>query len=121
MEFSESSTDGSTSVEPQQTGPVLFKTAEHYMMYYKAILFNDQVIAQHVLDEGSPSAVRALGRQVKNFDDAVWKKNREKIVYNANMLKFGQNETLKKWLLETGDKQLVESSPKGMSCLLRFI
>ena len=33
------------------------------------------------------------------------------IIINGNILKFSQNKELKKFLLETGDKILVEASP----------
>ena len=54
---------------------------------------------------------RRLGREVRNFDLEVWKKNADRVVEDANYLKFSQNEDLKEVLLGTGDKVLVEASP----------
>jgi predicted NAD-dependent protein-ADP-ribosyltransferase YbiA (DUF1768 family) len=91
------------------------------MMYYKAVLFDDFVIAERILDIENPSAVRTLGRQVKNFDDAMWKKNREHIVYHANLLKFGTNPESRKWLLDTEGKEIIEASPSGVSLSSVFV
>ena len=47
---------------------------------------------------------------------------REDIVYRGNLAKFGQNEELRKALLETGDSVLVEASPldKGRALFNEF-
>jgi ribA/ribD-fused uncharacterized protein len=87
------------------------------MMLQKALLFSDFEIARKVLDVTSTgrkdmSSVKALGRKVKNFDDAVWNKHREQIVLCGNLLKFTQNEELKEKLLATGEKMIVEASPR---------
>lgn len=84
------------------------------MMYGKAILFGDAAIAQKILATSSPAEQKKLGRQVKNFDDAVWERERETIVQEGNYYKFtaAVEETdrrmLKTLLLGTGDKELVE-------------
>jgi len=40
-----------------------FPTSEHYMMYCKAILFNDEVIAKQILAARTPGEAKTLGRQ----------------------------------------------------------
>jgi len=47
-----------------------FPTAEHYMMYRKAILFDDQNSAQKVLAAGNPGKAKSIGRKVMNFREA---------------------------------------------------
>lgn len=42
----------------------------------------------------------------------VWDKNCDAVVERANLLKFGQNASLKEVLLATGRRQLVETNPK---------
>ena len=49
---------------------------------------------------------------MRNFDKEVWDNNSDAVVERGNLLKFTQNETLKKVLLETKDRVLVEASPK---------
>ena len=83
------------------------------MMYHKAMLFNDIDIADQILDSGDdPKAVKALGREVKGFDQSAWDEKKFDIVVEANRLKFRQNENLKKLLLETEGKHLIEASPR---------
>ena len=82
------------------------------MMYHKALLFNDGDVATQVLAATTPIQVKALGRQVKDFDDDVWKDNRYRIVKEGNILKFKQHSDLKEKLLATQGKMLVEASPR---------
>jgi ribA/ribD-fused uncharacterized protein len=48
---------------------------------------------------------------VSGFDEAVWTAHRSDIVVRANVEKFSQNAALKDFLLNTGDRVLVEASP----------
>ena len=64
-----------------------FPTAEHYMMYRKARLFGDQQIAERALQVASPGEVKALGRAVRGFDDAVWEEQRFAIVVEGSLAK----------------------------------
>lgn len=89
----------------------LFNCAEQYMMYRKAILFQDYETAHYILRSENPKEIKALGRKVKNFEEIIWDKNKEKIVEQANLLKFSQNPNLKDFLLLTNEKILVEASP----------
>ena len=88
-----------------------FTHAEQYMMYSKAMLFGDEATAEQITAADVPKKMKALGRRVSPFDEKIWKANREEIVYKGSMAKFSQNEGLRKVLLDTGDKMLVEASP----------
>lgn len=90
---------------------VEYQSCEQYMMAQKALLFNDMVIYNKIMKSKSPKTAKALGRKVKNFNEDMWKAHREDIVKQGNLYKFSQNPELKKILLATGDKQLVEASP----------
>ncbi|KAG9940959.1 DUF1768-domain-containing protein, partial [Aureobasidium melanogenum] len=87
-----------------------FKCAEQYMMYNKAQTFNSPDIAAQILATTASTAQKALGRKIKGFSDAVWDAVKFGIVERGNLLKFEQNEKLKKVLLETGDRLLVEAA-----------
>ena len=82
-------------------------------MYHKAILFDDREIADEITLEPVPSKQKALGRGVRGFDAKRWDAEREKIVEEGNWWKFTQSKEgdLRKMLLETGDRSLVEASP----------
>lgn len=92
---------------------IKFCTAEQYMMYGKAMLFGDKEIAQEILKTSNPRRQKDLGQKVKNFNEDVWKKNREDIVYKGNYAKFTQDETLKQFLLHPSRRTVtfVEASP----------
>ena len=90
---------------------IMFTTAEQYMMFYKAILFGDNEIARQILSLRNPSQIKRLGRLVKGFDERIWNENKYEIVKRGNLLKFSQNSELRKILIDTGDKILVEASP----------
>ena len=57
-----------------------FSCCEQYMMYQKAILFNDHEIADKIINTTTPKDIKALGRQLKIL-----------------ILSLGTN--IKKWLL----------------------
>lgn len=88
-----------------------YPTAEHFMMAAKARLFNDEEVRAKVLAAPTPGAAKALGRKVAGYVDEVWLEHRFAIVCRANIEKFGQNPTLRDYLLGTGAHVLVEASP----------
>jgi len=88
-----------------------YPTAEHFMMAAKAKLFDDAEILAEILDAPDPKTAKALGRKVRNFDDAAWKANARRLVTEGNIAKFSQNKDLKTFLLATEPKILVEASP----------
>ena len=88
-----------------------FLTAEHYMMYQKAMLFEDHQIAKKLLAATNPGEAKELGRQVRGFDQEKWEQHRIEIVVDGNVAKFNAHEELKTFLLGTGKRILVEASP----------
>lgn len=90
---------------------IVYYTAEHWMMAKKALLFNDTAIAEEILAVQKPAVAKALGREVKNFDGSIWNENAYSIVVEGNYHKFNQNKELKQFLINTGNKIIVEASP----------
>lgn len=90
---------------------VHYKTAEHYMMAQKALLFGDEASYQGILASKTPAEAKKIGREVANFDETLWDSKRDEIVFKGNYHKFSQDERLKSFLLQTGDRILVEASP----------
>jgi ribA/ribD-fused uncharacterized protein len=88
-----------------------YATAEHYMMAGKARLFGDEETAAAIIAAPHPRRAKDLGRRVRNFDERTWRDNRVAIVTRASEAKFGQNKDLRDYLLDTGDRILVEASP----------
>ncbi|MGB0129528.1 MAG: NADAR family protein [Rhodocyclaceae bacterium] len=88
-----------------------YPTAEHFMMAEKAALFEDEEVLSLVLGAPDPSAAKALGRRVQGFDQTVWLEHRFSLVVRGNEAKFSQNPALRRYLVETGTRVLVEASP----------
>jgi len=91
---------------------VHFATAEHFMMWSKARLFEDELSAAKILDAKDPASAKSLGLDVKAFVDSVWIAHRFDIVVRASLAKFSQNRALGDYLLATNSKVLVEASPR---------
>lgn len=89
-----------------------YNCTEQYMMAEKARIFGNEEIRQQILAEYSQLAMKKLGRKVRNYDDVTWKEKRFDVVVKGNIAKFSQNEKLQNFLLSTGEKILVEASPK---------
>jgi len=92
-------------------GGETFSCAEQFMMHGKAVLFGDAAMAREILAAAHPRQHKALGRKVKGFDDAVWRRERITIVRDGNRAKFTQNAELRELLLATAPTTLVEASP----------
>jgi hypothetical protein len=96
---------------PFEVDGIRYATAEHYMMAEKARLFHDEATLSKIIGARSPAIAKKLGRQVANFDDQIWRQHRYDIVVRGNRAKFSQHVELKTFLLQTGDRLLVEASP----------
>ena len=94
-----------------EVGEHCYATAEHYMMAQKALLFGDEAVFERVLQAAHPKEVKALGRQVRHYQQDEWEAQRFSIVKAANLAKFSQHADLQAFLLATGKQVLVEASP----------
>ncbi len=90
---------------------VSYPTAEHWMMASKARLFGDEASLRAVLAASSQGAAKAVGRQVRGFDEAKWQHERFGLVVAGNLAKFQQNSDLADFLNATVSKVIVEASP----------
>ena len=91
-----------------------FYNSEQYFMFVKAKTFGDEENALKILLEGkNPKKAKTYGRMVKNYDDEKWNEIRYKVMVDANMAKYSQNDELKNLLLsdEFNGKGFVEASP----------
>lgn len=90
---------------------VRYHSAEHYMMAEKARIFHDLEVRDRIIATSNPGTAKALGREVKGFNQAIWEQQRMDIVIRANIAKFSQNKQLGEFLISTGTRVLVEASP----------
>ncbi|WP_171990917.1 NADAR family protein [Streptomyces sp. JHA26] len=90
---------------------VEYATAEHWMMAGKARLFEDAEAERRVLAAAHPAEAKKAGRLVRGFDEAVWERERFRIVVEGSVHKFSSDPALRAFLLGTGERVLVEASP----------
>jgi len=88
-----------------------YTCAEQWMMASKAVLFEDEVNLELIMEADHPREQKRLGRQVQGFDSDQWNAVARDIVYKGNYAKFSQNLDLKEQLLATVGTTLVEASP----------
>lgn len=88
-----------------------YPSAEHWMMVQKALLFGDENIAEQIRQAASPAQAKQMGRRVQRFDPALWDQHKYEIVRQGNEHKFMQHDELRRFLLNTGSRILVEASP----------
>ncbi len=90
-----------------------FPTSEHYFMYYKCMQFDstNQEVLQEIAAAKSPKAVKQLGRKVKNFNEEEWDRVRYDVMKAGLILKFQQNDEIRRRLINSGNKVLYEASP----------
>ncbi|MFJ2814060.1 NADAR family protein [Streptomyces sp. NPDC087294] len=96
---------------PFTVSGVEYATAEHWMMAAKARLFADPEAERRVLAAAHPAEAKKAGRLVRGFDDAVWARERYGIVVEGNVHKFAADEEVRAFLVNTGERVLVEASP----------
>ncbi|MCG8331867.1 MAG: NADAR family protein [Chitinophagales bacterium] len=90
---------------------ITYRSAEHWMMAGKARLFSDQLALERILNANSPAEAKKIGRQVRNFNQAIWNEHKYEIVKKGNFHKFNQSPEQKEFLINTKNRILVEASP----------
>lgn len=88
-----------------------FISAEQFMMYHKAKVFDDVEMMQKIMASEDQSEIKGFGRLVKNFDETVWNNVKQDIVLLGNLYKFGQNVQLRRLITIYSDHMFVEASP----------
>lgn len=89
-------------------GVTTFNSVEQYMMYKKALTFNDVYMAESILKSDNVANIKEMGRRVAGYDDKVWSAIRYDVVKQALYLKFTQNDKLAEKLKGTGNAILCE-------------
>ena len=90
---------------------IKFNSSEQALMWTKANIFQDSIVAENILSTTNQKRIRELGRTVKNYDDVIWSKDRYNIMVDILYAKFSQNYDLMNKLLSTEKADLFEASP----------
>ncbi len=96
---------------PFSVNEIVYKSAGHWMMARKAILFGDRLAFEKIMAADRPDEVRALSGTISNFDETTWSERKYEIVKEGNFHKFNQSKRLRAYLLNTGRSVLAEANP----------
>ena len=85
---------------------ICYRSSEHF---YQAMKTTDPAVRSAILKSRLPAVAKRMGSHIPIRDD--WNDIKLDIMMSALRYKFSQNEELKRYLLNTRDKILVEDSP----------
>lgn len=92
------------SFSPIEEDGITYPTVEHY---FQAMKTKNLAERKKIADANGASAAKYLGRRVKLRED--WEEIKDKVMYNALVLKFSKNP-LKEKLLATKNEKLIEGN-----------
>ena len=87
-----------------------YYSAEQLIQHKKAIYFDDKIAQNRILNSSDWLDCKEIAKDIKDFDKDKWNGDAEEICYEGIRQKFEQNDTLKNYLLDTGNKTPVEGS-----------
>ena len=76
------------TISPFTVDLVDYTCAEQYMMASKARMLGDDSALSAILATDDPREQKRIGRQVRHFDQDLWQKHCENIVFDGNLAKF---------------------------------
>lgn len=96
---------------PFTVNDITYKTAEHWMMAHKALLFNDSENFEKIIHCNKAAEAKKLGREIMAYNEEIWNTHKYDIVKQGNIHKFSQHPKLAEFLLNTDPRIIVEASP----------
>ena len=95
---------------PLEIDGIIFHSTEQWIQYQKAKLFGDNEIGEKIMKTTRPIECKKLSYEIEDYNEVEWKENIEKLCYRGIKEKFVQHEWLRRLLLDTGNKCIVEST-----------
>ena len=88
-----------------------FTSSEQFIQLTKAKRFpGNEYLQNQIKSTHDPNKIKNLGHRVRNFSEQVWRAEAVKLLYPGLEAKFRTCETARKFLLNTGDRLIVEAS-----------
>ncbi|KAH3984400.1 hypothetical protein HBH51_031610 [Parastagonospora nodorum] len=89
-----------------------FTCAEQSLMFCKALYFSSPDMCARIMASADPAIHKKLGRSVRGFSEWKWDKVKRRVARVGNWYKFtdGRNERLRRVLVGTGEREIVEAS-----------
>ena len=88
-----------------------FHCSEQLFMYLKAIYFNDEAMANNILNCKTPQEAKQYGRCVRGYDENSWNNVRDEQMFIALKAKYDSVFKFREFLNEHKDKKFAEASP----------
>ena len=85
-----------------------FHSTEQFIQQQKCVLFGDHETEKLIMSSESSLDCKILSKDIKQYNHERWKQNAKALCTPGILAKFKQNPTLRKLLLSTKNKQLVE-------------
>ena len=96
-----------------QSNSVKVRCSEAAIMLVKALIFNDAVSFNEIKNfHGKPKDIKALGRQIKNFNDSIWLSFVIQVAEDVVLQKFSKRNDLQNNLAYTQGRIIVEATDK---------
>ena len=87
-----------------------YSSSEQWIQHCKAKYFKDNITMAQILATESALECKLLAQDIVGYDERRWKEVAYKECYTGLFEKFNQNDNLRRVLVNTGNKTLVESS-----------
>ena len=87
-----------------------FHSTEQLIQLKKAELFEDNIAKERILNSTDAQDSKEIAMDIANFEKEKWNNIAETLCYEGIRQKFIQNPTLMDYLLETGNKTIVEAT-----------
>lgn len=89
---------------------VRYRSVEQLYQSMKAKHFGDLTAYRMIMKASSPKTQAEIGSSIENFNSELWDKKAVSVMERAIRLKFDQNETEGKFLLDTGEAVIIFAS-----------
>lgn len=91
-----------------------FACVEQYLAVCRAQLAGDELSARNAMESQDPADHKVILNSLRSNQPRVWRERAEEYILQATRAKFGQNERLADFLIETHPLQLGEASKNQM-------
>ena len=87
-----------------------YHSSEQFIQLKAAEFFDDTVARERIINASDAQECKEIARDINNFNKNTWSAVAEELCEPGITQKFLQNDTLLRYLMETGNKTIVESS-----------
>ena len=87
-----------------------FHSSEQLIQMKKAEFFNDDIARERILNSTDAQDSKEIAMDIANYNKTKWNSAAEELCYEGIRQKYVQNQNLYSYLLDTGNKTIVEAT-----------